>query len=119
MFFDGDSPFPGACACPRVQAQLRRGPPCRGLEPPHPEQEPPPDDRDERELGARSYAPRLLRAALSARTRGGLLLGVAVFSVGVVLGMVLSGIGLSYPIVRWGDAKVRRGGARGPPRRAS
>src|SRR3970040_443461 len=50
-----------------------------------------------------------LAGALSFATCGGLLLGVAVFSVGVVLGMVLFGIGLSYPIVRWGDAKVRRG----------
>lgn len=50
----------------------------------------------------------LLVAALSVATLGGLLLGVAVFSVGVILGMVLFGIGLSYPILRWGDAKVRR-----------
>lgn len=50
----------------------------------------------------------LLVAALSVATLGGLLLGVGVFSLGVVLGMVLFGIGLTYPLLRWGDAKVRR-----------
>ena len=31
-----------------------------------------------------------------------------IFSLGVVLGMVLFGVGISYPMLRWGDAKVRR-----------
>ena len=38
----------------------------------------------------------------------GLLAGVGVFSVGVVLGMVVFGLGISYPILRWGSARVRR-----------
>ena len=41
-------------------------------------------------------------------TIGGLLAGVGVFSLGVVAGMILFGLGLSYPILRWGDTKVRR-----------
>lgn len=50
----------------------------------------------------------LLVAALSVATLQALLLGVAVFSLGVILGMVLFGVGLSYPIMRWGDVTVRR-----------
>ena len=38
----------------------------------------------------------------------GLLVGVGMFSLGVVAGMILFGLGLSYPILRWGEGKVRR-----------
>lgn len=38
----------------------------------------------------------------------GLLAGVGVFSIGVVLGMVVFGLGISYPILRWGSVRVRR-----------
>jgi len=38
----------------------------------------------------------------------GLLGGVGVFSLGVVLGMTLFGLGVSYPTMRWGSATVRR-----------
>jgi high-affinity nickel permease len=50
----------------------------------------------------------LLVVALSVATLGGLLLGVAVFSVGVVAGMILFSVGLNYPILRWGSERVRR-----------
>ena len=50
----------------------------------------------------------LLVASFAIATVEGLLAGVAVFSLGVILGMVLFGLGLSYPMLRWGDAKVRR-----------
>jgi len=50
----------------------------------------------------------LLVASFAIATIEGLLAGVAVFSLGVVLGMVLFGVGISYPMLRWGDAKVRR-----------
>lgn len=50
----------------------------------------------------------LLLISLSAATLGGLLLGVAVFSVGVVSGMMLFSVSLNYPIVRWGSRPVRR-----------
>jgi nickel/cobalt exporter len=50
----------------------------------------------------------LLVVALSVATLGGLLLGVAVFSVGVVAGMILFSVGLNYPILRWGSDRVRR-----------
>lgn len=39
---------------------------------------------------------------------GGLLFSVAVFSAGVVLGMVLFGMAVSYPVLRWGRRRVRR-----------
>ena len=45
---------------------------------------------------------------LATLTIEGLLVGVGVFSLGVVAGMILFGLGLSYPILRWGDVKVRR-----------
>jgi Na+/melibiose symporter-like transporter len=38
----------------------------------------------------------------------GLLAGVGLFSGGVVLGMIVFGLGISYPILRWGTARVRR-----------
>jgi len=50
----------------------------------------------------------LLVISLSVATLGGLLLGVAVFSIGVVAGMILFSIGLNYPILRWGSGRVRR-----------
>jgi len=50
----------------------------------------------------------LLVASFAIATIEGLLAGVAVFSLGVILGMVLFGLGLNYPMMRWGDAKVRR-----------
>ena len=50
----------------------------------------------------------LLVASFAIATIQGLLVGVAVFSLGVVLGMILFGVGLNYPILRWGDVKVRR-----------
>jgi ABC-type nickel/cobalt efflux system permease component RcnA len=50
----------------------------------------------------------LLVVALIVATLGELLLGVAVFSLGVVAGMVLFAVGLNYPIVRWGGRRVRR-----------
>lgn len=46
--------------------------------------------------------------ALGVTSLSGLLVGIAVFSLGVVAGMVLFGLGLSYPIVRWGHRAVRR-----------
>lgn len=50
----------------------------------------------------------LLVAAFAIQSLPELLVGVGVFSLGVVLGMVLFGLGLNYPMLRWGDAKVRR-----------
>jgi high-affinity nickel permease len=50
----------------------------------------------------------LLVISLSVATLGGLLLGVAVFSLGVVAGMILFSVGMNYPILRWGSARVRR-----------
>src|SRR3989304_4486118 len=50
----------------------------------------------------------LFVASLSVTSLAGLLGGVGVFSFGVVLGMILFGIGISYPLSRWGDARVRR-----------
>lgn len=50
----------------------------------------------------------LLVAALGVATVPGLLLGVGVFTIGVVVGMIVFAVGLTYPLVRWGDAKVRR-----------
>ena len=50
----------------------------------------------------------LLVVALSVATLGGLLLGVAVFSIGVVAGMILFSIGMNYPILRWGSGSMRR-----------
>ncbi len=50
----------------------------------------------------------LLVAAFSVATIEGLLVGVGVFSLGVVLGMVLFGVGISYPMLRWGGGRIRR-----------
>ena len=50
----------------------------------------------------------LFLVSLSVTSLAGLLGGVGVFSAGVVLGMIVFGIGISYPLSRWGDARVRR-----------
>lgn len=50
----------------------------------------------------------LLVAALGVATVPGLLLGVGVFTIGVVVGMIVFAVGLTYPLMRWGDARVRR-----------
>ena len=50
----------------------------------------------------------LLFASLSVTSLAGLLGGVGVFSAGVVIGMIVFGIGVSYPISRWGSSRVRR-----------
>lgn len=50
----------------------------------------------------------LFLVSLSVTSIAGLLGGVGVFSLGVVAGMVLFGLGLSYPTTRWGTEKVRR-----------
>ncbi len=50
----------------------------------------------------------LLVVALRVTALGGILVGVAVFSLGVVVGMILFSIGLNYPILRWGSGRVRR-----------
>lgn len=50
----------------------------------------------------------LFVASLSVTSLAGLLGGVGLFSLGVVLGMIVFGIGVSYPISRWGSAPVRR-----------
>ncbi len=50
----------------------------------------------------------LFVASLGVTSLLGLLGGVGVFSIGVVLGMVLFGLGVSYPMMRWGRRRVRR-----------
>lgn len=50
----------------------------------------------------------LLLGTLTVATLGSLLLGVAVFSLGVVSGMILFAVALNYPILRWGSDRVRR-----------
>ncbi len=50
----------------------------------------------------------LFVASFGVTTLVGLLGGVGVFSIGVVVGMILFGIGVSYPMLRWGRARVRR-----------
>ncbi len=50
----------------------------------------------------------LFVASLSVTSLAGLLGGVGVFSVGVVAGMIVFGIGVSYPMARWDSARVRR-----------
>lgn len=50
----------------------------------------------------------LFGASLSVTSLAGILGGVGVFSLGVVAGMVVFGVGISYPLSRWGDARVRR-----------
>jgi high-affinity nickel permease len=50
----------------------------------------------------------LLVIALGVATLSGLLVGVAVFSLGVVAGMIVFAVGLNYPMLRWGQGPVRR-----------
>ncbi|MFQ6012935.1 MAG: hypothetical protein ACE5LS_04755 [Thermoplasmata archaeon] len=50
----------------------------------------------------------LLVVALGVTSLGGLLASVAAFSMGVVLGMILFGVGMSYPLLRWRKERVRR-----------
>jgi nickel/cobalt transporter (NicO) family protein len=50
----------------------------------------------------------LLLVVLGVATLGSILLGVAVFSLGVVAGMILFSVGMNYPILRWGSGQVRR-----------
>src|SRR6266566_5111699 len=50
----------------------------------------------------------LFVASLSVTSLVGLLGGVGVFSLGVVAGMIVFGIGVSYPVARWGTGRVRR-----------
>lgn len=50
----------------------------------------------------------LMVLALGITSLGGLLLGIAVFGLGVVAGMILFGVGISYPILKWGQRPVRR-----------
>lgn len=49
----------------------------------------------------------LATTALAVSTLGGLLAGVALFSLGVTLGMLLFGVGLTYPLVRRGGERTR------------
>ena len=50
----------------------------------------------------------LLVAVLGVATLPGLVLGVGVFTVGVMAGMIVFAVGVAYPLARWGDTKVRR-----------
>lgn len=50
----------------------------------------------------------LFTAYLGVSTLAGMLLGVFIFSLGVVMGMVVFGLSLIYPILRWGHGPVRR-----------
>jgi len=50
----------------------------------------------------------LFVSALSVMSLAGLILGVAVFSAGVVVGMISFGLALTYPIKRWNEKRVRR-----------
>ncbi|MFQ5919440.1 MAG: hypothetical protein ACE5I4_05270 [Thermoplasmata archaeon] len=50
----------------------------------------------------------LLIVALGVTSLGGLLVSVTAFTVGVVVGMILFGVGVSYPLLRWRKEKVRR-----------
>ncbi len=50
----------------------------------------------------------LFVSALSVTSLAGLILGVAVFSAGVVIGMISFGLALSYPLQRWDERRVRR-----------
>src|SRR5436190_1859640 len=45
---------------------------------------------------------------LGVATLGGILVGVAVFSLGVVAGMIVFAVSLNYPMLRWGQGPVRR-----------
>jgi ABC-type nickel/cobalt efflux system permease component RcnA len=50
----------------------------------------------------------LFVSALSVTSLAGLILGVAVFSAGVVVGMISFGLALTYPLRRWNERRVRR-----------
>jgi len=50
----------------------------------------------------------LFVSALSVTSLAGLLAGVAVFSLGVVVGMISFGFALTYPLKRWEAKRVRR-----------
>lgn len=50
----------------------------------------------------------LLIVALGVTSLGGLVVSVAAFTMGVVLGMILFGIGMSYPLLRWRKDRIRR-----------
>jgi len=50
----------------------------------------------------------LFVVALGVATLSGILLGVAVFSLGVVAGMIVFAVSLNYPMLRWGRGPVRR-----------
>ena len=50
----------------------------------------------------------LLVGAFGVGTLSEVVAGVGVFSLGVVAGMIVFAVGLSYPMARWGDVKVRR-----------
>ncbi len=49
----------------------------------------------------------LATTALAVTTLSGLLVGVAIFSIGALLGMLLFGVGLTYPLVRRGGEWTR------------
>lgn len=46
--------------------------------------------------------------ALGVTSLGGLLVGVAIFTIGVAAGMILFGLAITYPTLRWGRRSVRR-----------
>jgi ABC-type nickel/cobalt efflux system permease component RcnA len=50
----------------------------------------------------------LFISALSVTSLAGLILGVAVFSAGVVIGMISFGLALTYPLKKWNERRVRR-----------
>ena len=50
----------------------------------------------------------LFVSALSVTSLAGLILGVAVFSAGVVIGMISFGLALTVPMRRWNEKRVRR-----------
>ncbi|MCJ2555094.1 MAG: hypothetical protein LN410_02690 [Candidatus Thermoplasmatota archaeon] len=50
----------------------------------------------------------LLVVALGVTSLGGLLVSVTAFTIGVVVGMILFGVGMSYPLLRWRKEGVRR-----------
>ncbi|TLZ52572.1 MAG: hypothetical protein E6K18_02605 [Methanobacteriota archaeon] len=50
----------------------------------------------------------LFVSALTVTSLAGLLAGVALFSIGVVVGMISFGLALTYPIKRWDAKRVRR-----------
>jgi hypothetical protein len=50
----------------------------------------------------------LLIIALGVTSLGGLLVSVTAFTVGVVIGMIIFGVAMSYPLLRWRKESVRR-----------